>query len=112
MPTAADKQTLSRFHLFAVIWLDAHHSLEEFSLEEVGRTFHGAAREINYGLLLQDDTDGVTLAMEEGADKNFRHTFFIPRAMIVEMIDLGQPRRKRVRRPRPTAPGASATPTL
>jgi hypothetical protein len=86
--------SLSKYHLAAVIWDDAHHSLDEFSKEEIGRQFHKAARETNYGLLVEDDEAGVTIAMEEGADGQFRHPFFIPRQMIIEVIDLGIPRRK------------------
>ena len=95
---------LSKFHLAAVIWEDANHSLEEYTPEEVARDFHKPARETNYGLLIKDDAVGVTLACEEGADGNFRHTFFIPRAMIKDVVDLGIPRTKPPRKSKEPAP--------
>jgi len=102
---------LSKHRLVAVIWDDAHHSLEEFSQEEAERDFHGAAREINYGLLVKRDDKGITLAMEEGdGDGNFRHLFFIPSAMVIEVVDLGRPSRRVARKPRQKAPKSSKAP--
>ena len=91
---------LSKYHLAAVIWDDAHHSLDEYSKEDLDNQFHKAAREINYGLLVRNDERGTTLACEEGADGNFRHVFFIPKEMIREVIDLGPPKRKQIRVPK------------
>lgn len=93
---------LSKLHLAVVVWADAHHSLDEYSVEEVDQSFHKAAIETNYGLLIRSDDQGVTLAMEEGVDGRFRHTFFIPRAMIIEEIDLGVPKRPRVKKAKST----------
>ena len=95
---------LSKFHLTAVIWDDAHHSLEEYTVEDVGRNFHKAARTTNYGLLIKQDEQGVTLTSEEDEAGELRHVFFIPSKMIVEIVDLGVPKRKLIRkRKAPTA---------
>ena len=85
--------------LVAVVWDDAKSTaVEEYSLNEVRTQFHKAARYTTYGLLLVDDPAGVTLASEEGADRNLRGLTFIPRAMIVEVKLLGRPR---VKKPKP-----------
>lgn len=88
---------LSKYHLAAVVWDDAHHSLDEYSLQDIDNQFHKAARETNYGLLIKNDEDGITLACEEGTDGGFRHCFFIPKSMVIEVIDLGLPKRKQVK---------------
>jgi hypothetical protein len=90
--------SLSKYHLAAVIWDDAHHSLDEYTLEEIDRNFHKAARTINYGLLIRDDETGITLTSEEDEDGDLRHVFFIPRKMIIEVVDLGVPKRKKARK--------------
>lgn len=94
---SSNSSNLSKYHLTAVIWDDAHHSLEEYTVEEVNRNFHKAARTTNYGLLIRNDEQGITLTSEEDSDGELRHVFFIPRKMIVEVIDLGPPKRKRTR---------------
>lgn len=86
---------LSNYHLVAVTWDDAHHSLEEYTAEEVGRNFHKPARTTNYGLLIKQDDTGVTLTSEEDTDGDLRHVFYIPAKMIVEVVDFGLPRRPR-----------------
>lgn len=86
--------SLSKYHLTAVIWDDAHHSMEEYTVEDVGRNFHKPIRTTNYGLKIQDDAAGITLTSEEDADGDLRHVFFIPRNMILEVIDFGPPKRK------------------
>lgn len=103
---------LSKHRLVAVIWDDAHHSLEEFTSEEAERDFHGASRETNFGLLVRSDTEGVTLAMEEDASGTFRHLFFIPRLMVVDEIDLGVPVKRNPRKVRPSRkrPGGAPKP--
>ena len=88
---------LSKYHLAAVIWEDAHHSLEEYTAEEVKRKFHRPVKTTNYGLLIQDDEEGITLTSEEDIDGDLRHVFFIPRKMVLEVIDFGPPKRKRAR---------------
>lgn len=84
--------------LVAVVWDDAKATaVVEYDLNEVRTQFHRAARYTTYGLKLVDDEKGVTLASEEGDDHNLRGLSFIPRAMIVEVVSLTQPR---VRKPR------------
>lgn len=90
---------LSTYHLAAVIWDDAHNNQDEFTAASVKLNFHGAIRTCNYGLKIQDDDEGITLTSEEDVKGDLRHVFFIPRKMIVEVIDFGIPRRKRVKAP-------------
>ena len=86
---------LSTKHLVCVVWDDAHITLDEYNQAEVERDFHGPCKVNTFGLLVADDAAGVTLAMQEGAeDGKFRHLNFIPRGMIVEVVDLGPPKKK------------------
>jgi hypothetical protein len=59
---------------------------------------HRPEQVVTYGLLVQDDEAGVTLAMEEGVtDGKFRHLTFIPNGMIAtkEPVLPGKKTRKR-----------------
>jgi hypothetical protein len=94
--------------LVAVVWDDAKATaVVEYDLNEVRTQFHKAARYTSYGLLLVDDEKGITLASEEGDDRNLRGLTFIPRPMIVEVVVLA---RQRVRKARPK-PHAAVPPT-
>jgi hypothetical protein len=87
--------------LAAVVWDDAKATaVEEYDLNEVRTQFHRPARYTTYGLLLVDDEKGVTLASEEGDDRNLRGLTFIPRAMVVEVVFLGRARAKKKSRPK------------
>jgi hypothetical protein len=99
-----DKSQLSKFHLMAVTWEDAHNDQNEFKPDEVKRNFHKAIVTTNYGLCIQNDDDGITLTSEEDEHGDLRHVFFIPRKMIVEVVDFGVPKR-------PRKPRAKITPT-
>lgn len=91
--------TLSDKPLVCLIWDDAHMSLDEWTPQEVEQQFHQPERVKTFGLLIQDNLAGVTLAMEEGeSDGKFRHLTFVPRGMVVEMVDLGVPKKKLVRK--------------
>ena len=90
--------------LVAVVWDDAKATaVVEYDLNEVRTQFHKAARYTTYGLLLVDDDKGITLASEEGDDRNLRGLTFIPRQMIVEVVFLGRQRAKRTRPKRQSA---------
>lgn len=90
---------LSTRPLVCLIWDDAHMSLDEWTPTEIDSDFHKPERVKTFGLLVRSDDRGVTLAMEEGAtDGKFRHTMFVPKAMVVEMIDLGHPKTKPVKK--------------
>lgn len=97
--------------LAAVVWDDAKATaVEEYDLNEVRTQFHRPARYTTYGLLLVDDEKGVTLASEEGDDKNLRGLTFIPRAMVVEVVFLGRARAKKTaakKRPAASAPAVA-----
>ena len=90
---------LSTRPLVCLIWDDAHMSLDEWTPTEIDSDFHKPERVKTFGLLVRSDDTGVTLAMEEGAtDGKFRHTMFVPKAMVVEMIDLGHPKTRPVKK--------------
>lgn len=96
--------SLSKYRLAAVIWEDAHHSLDEYTVEEVKRNFHKPIVTTNYGLLIEDNERGVTLTSEEDVDGDIRHVFFIPRKMILEVVDFGIPKRARKRKEQKNTP--------
>lgn len=88
---------LSHRPFVAVLWNDAHAMAQgEFTEDEINAT--GAYQFTTYGLLVRDDDRIVAVASEEGEDGRLRGVTFIPRGMVVEMTELGQPRRKRVKR--------------
>ena len=92
------KGQLTTYHLVCVIWDDAHMSLDEYTPDELARDIHRAEKVKSFGLLAKEDATGVTLATDEGStDGKFRKVNFIPRGMIVEMIDLGVPKKKRTK---------------
>lgn len=94
MPT-----NLSNKHLACVTWDDAHVSLDEYNQGEIERDVHKPCRVNSFGLIVGDNEAGITLAMQEGVeDGKFRHVNFIPRGMIVEVVDLGPPRQKTKRK--------------
>jgi hypothetical protein len=101
--------------LVAVVWDDAKATaVVEYDLNEVRTQFHRPARYTTYGLLLVDDDKGVTLAAEEGDDRNLRGLSFIPRPMIVEVVKLTRPRVRKAREkkqaPAPPAERQTASP--
>ena len=90
---------LSKKHLVCVTWDDAHVSLDEYNQGEIERDVHKACRVNTFGLVVADSAAGITLAMQEGVeDGKFRHVNFIPRGMIVEVVDLGMPKKRGTRK--------------
>ncbi len=88
----------STLPLAAVVWDDAKATaVVEYDLNEVRTQFHKAARYTTYGLLVIQDDKGITLASEEGDDRNLRGLTFIPRQMVVEVVLLGKPRARKAR---------------
>jgi hypothetical protein len=99
------KSQLSNKHLACVTWDDAHISLDEYNQGEIDRDVHKACRVNSFGLVVADTAAGVTLAMQEGVeDTKYRHVNFIPRGMIVEVIDLGIPKKKLIRKRKGVVP--------
>jgi len=96
-------KALSRFPLACVIWDDAHgKAVGEYSLDEISKEVHGPAHVKTFGLLIRSDEKGVTLCQDETADMgqveytHLRGVSFIPRAMVVDEVLLGIPKRPRV----------------
>lgn len=84
--------------LVCVVWDDAHAMLAgDYTQQEAQMQFHKASRYHAFGLLLVEDEKGVTIATE-WCDDGWRGLNFIPRGMVVEVIDLGVPKRKPVKK--------------
>lgn len=97
---------LSDLPLAMVEWADAHGSATgDYTLDEVARDFHKPVVYRNFGLLVQQDTHGITMAAEQTGEE-VRGLSFIPAGMVVEIVLLGRP--KRPRAPKPPAPPAPA----
>lgn len=92
-------RALSDRPLVCVVWDDAHGGdFNEYTADEIARNRHRAARIQTFGLLVQDDERGLTLAQEMTAEPageftHFRGINFIPRGMVREVIALGVPKR-------------------
>lgn len=86
--------------LVAVTWDDAHGTnLGDFSESEIERDFHKAARYTTFGLLVKEDAAGVTLASDV-SEGTYRGVAFIPRGMIVDLVNLGIPQKRETRKTR------------
>lgn len=93
-------------HLVALKWHDAHGSATSaFNEHEIP---HAPIEITTYGLLLRDDQEGVSVANEVCNDGTYRGHSFVPRALIVDMIDLGEPKAKRKRRVAAVPPATDA----
>lgn len=81
--------------LVCVVWDDAHAMLAgDYTQQEVDMQFHKASRYYAFGLLLLNNEKGVTIATE-WCEEGWRGLNFIPAGMVVEVIDLGVPKRKK-----------------
>jgi hypothetical protein len=94
--------------LVAVTWNDAHgSSTTAYAEHEIP---HAAIAITTYGLLLREDTAGVTIASEHCADNTYRGVTFIPRGMLVgepRRITETKPRAKRKKADTPVVPAPS-----
>lgn len=96
---------LSNRKLVCVVWDDAHGcGAGEYSEADVIRDFHKAITFYSYGLLIQHDAAGITIVSEETEDEDLRGITFIPAGMILEVVDMGIPRRRSAARATKTAP--------
>lgn len=85
-------------HLVCVVWDDAHAMLAgDYTAQEVQMQFHKPSRYHAFGLLVQEDEAGITIATE-WCEEGWRGLNFIPKGMIVETIDLGEPKRKKTKK--------------
>lgn len=82
--------------LSVVLWLDAHGgSVDDYAEDELNH-IHSAKPLSTWGFILKDDEKGITLFHEwSPEDGRWRGRRFIPRGMIVEVIELGMQRRPR-----------------
>ena len=85
--------------LVGVEWDDAHGSVTNEISPQDGTlsSFHKPHRVVTYGLLMREDDHGITLAMEDLSDDDYRGPTFIPRSLIRSDIWVvsAHPRRKR-----------------
>lgn len=83
---------LSSDRLVCITWVDPHGSISEFAKHEIP---HAPAIITSYGLLLRWDAEGISIATEETGSGNYRgHTFILPE-LVVSVLDLGVPSKKR-----------------
>lgn len=88
--------------LVAVTWDDAHGTnLGDYSESEIERDFHKPARYTTFGLLVKENEAGVTLASDV-SEGTYRGVAFIPRGMIVEIVNLGVPQKREPRKRKET----------
>lgn len=98
--------------LVCVIWDDAHGTASgEYTEDEIAKDLHQPMPIKSFGLKVQDDERGVSLANEITSEDldvlpTYRGVSFIPRAMVKEVIDLGVPARRRKRAERSKISGA------
>jgi hypothetical protein len=76
-------------------WEDAHVNNDEVP---VGEITHRPWIYISVGILVKSDAGGITLAMDEGEDGNYRTRAFIPRAMVVDEWVVGSLAKKSPRK--------------
>lgn len=84
--------------LVAVIWDDAHGShLGDYSESEIERDFHKPVRYTSFGLLVTESAAGYTLAGDT-SEGQYRGITFVPKGMVVEIVNLGVPTKKAPRK--------------
>lgn len=82
--------------LVAVRWLDAHGStLSSYAEHEIP---HAGIEMTTYGLLLREDSVGITVASESCADGTYRGCTFVPKGMIIEVKPVLKVRKPKVKR--------------
>ena len=83
---------------WACLWQDAHQSSLEYERNEI---IHRPMLYITTGILLKQDGDGMTFAMDVCETNTFRQTTFVPAKMILDRWKIGPltPRRRK-----PTTP--------
>ena len=65
-----------------VVWIDAHYADGEHDLETLGKNLEPL---IEYGLLVKETDECVTLSIEVPRDGRARNPFSIPKRNILEM---------------------------
>jgi len=70
--------------LVALIWMDAHSPAYETEVtsEEVE---HKPMPIVTFGILLKDDTSGVSVASEQTGPDTYRGHTFVPRGMVTSV---------------------------
>jgi len=89
------------YPLIAVSWADAHSpaATDVIDATQLTDDLHGTMTIVTVGWELRSDTKGIMLAGEFCGGTEFRGLTFIPRALVLERLELGQkkpPRRRRI----------------
>ena len=84
------------YPLVCVTWLDAHGSaVSPYTIDEIP---HAAVRVQSYGLLLKQDTVGVSIASEVCDGDTFRGYSFVPAGLLVDVKPVKSPRKPKIKR--------------
>jgi hypothetical protein len=89
---------LANHKLVCVVWDDAHSPSGAFTADEIRRDQHKPVRYNSFGLLIADDERGISIAQEQDNDGGLRGVTFVPRGMVVDVIDFGIPKRRTPRK--------------
>lgn len=71
-----------------VTWLDAHGSGDPSHIYELDSIPHGGVEVETYGLLVQDDAEGVSVCSEVIEGGGMRGHTFVPRALVLSVDQL------------------------
>lgn len=104
--------------LVGVLWNDAHGEATRTVSPEDGTltAFHKSLQIITYGLLMRDDSTGVTVVAEDYGDGDYRGPTFIPRELVCETWVISPNPAKRPKKkvkakaaPEPSTPSSQGT---
>lgn len=89
-------EQLFRHEAVVVVWKDAHarNQAVEYTEDEV-LNLHRPEEIVTLGLLLKEDSEGISLYTENTGHDAVRGANFIPAAMLKEVIRLGSVKRPR-----------------
>lgn len=84
------------FPIVKVLWKDAHGVAGTTALA-IHEIPHGGILITSYGLLLKQDTEGVSIASEVCEDGTYRGYTFIPSGMLVAVDPVIKPKKPRMK---------------
>jgi hypothetical protein len=84
---------MTKPHVVALRWCDAHATAT--NTYEIHELPHKALEITTFGLLLRDDSEGVSIASEDCGSGCYRGVTFVPRVLVIECKPVKPARRKR-----------------